>query len=438
MHWFFVVFTIIGVLSLVGVILALFSSWGQRPSKLWSTGLPHIASDDFARAISKACNADVGAQHSRPQLFNNGDEFYPAILKDLAHAKKSINFMVYICESGEITNQMLDVLIDRAKNGVDVRILLDGIGSRNAPEDKLAELERSGGKVGRFRPFSIAKLARLYKRNHRRAIIVDGSVGWIGGAAFADHWMGNAQDAKHWRDSMVRVEGAMVSDVQSAFVQVWADNQGEVLVGKRYYPELRKGDQDIDSSVRFADTDMVRYVSVVSSPTHEMHPLSRFFWLSFASAKKRIYITHAYFMPIRDIRDILCAQARNGVDVRIILPDEHNDVPLVRWASHRLYDKLLSSGVKVYEYQPTMVHAKHVVVDGEWSIVGSSNLDMRSLHLNKENVFGILDKGFANELETVFEKDLEQAKEITLQEWRKRPWWHRIFEQLTYLLEEQF
>jgi cardiolipin synthase A/B len=418
------------LLALIIMLMTLFSSVGKRPQRLFLSHPTSIDYEDFAQAISRACNAHVGNQNEKPRLFNNGDEYFPQLLEDIKEAKQSINFMIYICEPGEIAQRFFAVLVAKARAGVEVRVMFDGIGAINAPTDLIDELQAAGGKVYSYRPIRFGKLTRFYQRNHRRAIVIDGEVGWVGGAALADKWMGNAEDPEHWRDSMVRVSGAMVASVQSAFAQIWSDNVGEILVGDKFYPHKHRK--------AVLNDPKVKYISVASSPTHEMHPLSRFYWFSFAAAKKSIYITNSYFVPIRDIREMLAEKAQSGVDVRILLPGPETDIPFVRYAAHRLYHYLLSHGVKIYEYRGTMMHAKQTVIDREWSIVGSANLDMRSLHLNKENVFGVLNQSFGKELEKTFFDDLEKSDEITLEQWRKRPMLNRVREQAMYLFEEQF
>ncbi len=418
------------LLALVIMIMTMFSSVGQRPQRLFLSHPTSIDYEDFAQSISRACNAHVGSQNEKPHLYNNGDQYFTKLLEDISAATQSINFMVYICEPGNITDEFFAALIAKAHAGIEVRVMFDGIGAINAPGELVNALQDAGGKVNNYRPIRFGKLTRFYQRNHRRAIVIDGEIGWIGGAALADHWTGDAQDSDHWRDSMVRLIGPMVLSVQSAFAQIWSDNVGEILVGDKFYPQKKK---------KLALTNpKVKYISVVSSPTHEMHPLSRFYWFSFAAAKKSIYITNSYFVPIEDIREMLAEKAQSGVDVKILLPGPDTDVPFVRFAAQRLYYYLLTHGVKIYEYQGTMMHAKHAVIDSEWSIVGSANLDMRSLHLNKENVFGVLSPSFAKDLERTFFDDLKKAEEITLAEWKKRPIFNRVIEQAMYLFEEQF
>jgi cardiolipin synthase len=177
---------------------------------------------------------------------------------------------------------------------------------------------------------------------------------------------------------------------------------------------------------------------VISSPSSEAHPLRRLFWFSMRSARRSIYVTNPYFVPDDVMCTVMQERAREGVDVRILVPNEHIDVALIRWASHAYYERLLEAGIRIYEYQPTMIHQKLMVVDSRWSIVGSANMDVRSKELNQENVLGILDEGFGRQVEEVFFADLRRADEIHLEEWRRRPRWRRVPERLSLLFEEQF
>jgi cardiolipin synthase len=259
---------------------------------------------------------------------------------------------------------------------------------------------------------------------------IDGLIAFTGGAAVGDKWLGNAASKEEWRDSMVQVTGPLARSVQSAFTTLWGSCAGELLIGDGHYPARE---------ARSPGAEEVSYhTSVTSAPSHEDHPLRLFFLLSFLSARRTLYITTPYFVPDAQTRAAAAGRARQGVDVRILLPNELTDAVPIRLAGHSYFDDLLSAGIRIFEYQPAMMHNKAVVVDGLWSVVGSPNMDIRSKELNEENVLGILDEGFARQLEAVFLADLEKAKEITLQEWRRRGPWPRIKERAAALFAEQY
>lgn len=426
--WWLVSLAAVGAAAAGGAAITLFSSLGRRPARTWSTDAPDVGSQDFLLGISGMINAPL-ARGGSARLLKNGDEIFPAILRALGEARETINFMVYIWEPGRASDQVFDALVERARAGVQVRLLLDAVGAARAPEDRIAELEQAGGKVAWFRTFKLGRMTRYYRRNHRRAIVVDGRVGFTGGAAVADYWLGTPGGGR-WRDNMVEVHGCLAGNLQSAFAEVWASTCGEILLGPAFFPPDPGGDDEGEA--------LTYHVSVISSPASDAYPLRLVFWSSFRCARKKLYVTSAYFVPDRDLRTVLVERAREGVDVRILVPDEHNDVPPVRMASNAMYRELLGAGVRIYEYQGAMIHAKTLVVDGKWSVIGSANMDVRSRELNLENVLGILDDGFAGQLEQTFLDDLEHAREITLEDWEGRSRWHRARERLWGIFAEQY
>jgi cardiolipin synthase A/B len=429
--WLGLVFILIGVSAVTSILVSLFLAIGRRPKRVHSpSSIPNIDSWDFLQALSAVVNAplQIGGHAT---VLNNGNEFFPAILEAINNAKFSINFMVYIWEAGEASTMMLDALIAAQKRGVEVRILFDGWGASNAPKDKVKELLSVGGKTCWFRPIRFGKILQFYKRNHRRAIIIDGQIGFLGGAAIMDKWLGNAEEPKSWRDVMARVTGPMAQSLQSAFTQLWADTQGEILIGQKYYPYPEPFDTNNLEN-------QSRHISVISSPSSEFHPMSSVYWLTFRAARKSIYITQSYFVPDKALREALKERARAGIDVRVLVPNGYIDGALIRWASHRYFEEFLEAGVRIYEYQPTMIHSKTIVVDGSWSIIGSANLDVRSTELNKENVLCISDKEFATELEQTFLQDIQLATQFNLKFWKRRRWIRKVREYIASLFEEQY
>jgi cardiolipin synthase A/B len=411
----------------LSAIVTLFSSLGRRPREIRATAVSEIGSADFLEAISGTVNAPWQSG-GRATLLNNGDAFFPEILKAIGEARHTVNVLVYIWQPGQASDQIIAALIKRAEAGVQVRVLLDGLGGLRAPRRDLARLRRAGGVVKRFRAASPGKLLRFYKRNHRRAIIIDGRIGFTGGAAVGDKWLGNAQNDRQWRDSMVRVTGRLAVNLQSAFAEPWAYTCGELLVGPQFWGN-HEGPEDKPET---------RHVHIVSSPSSEEHPLRLFFMLSFLSARQTLYIATSYFVPDRNTRAAVAERARQGVDVRVLVPNRKTDAKPIRLAGRSYYDELLQAGVRIYEYQPTMMHCKHVVVDSLWSIVGSANMDVRSKELNQENVLGILDAEFAAQVQETFLMDLEKAVEIRLNDWRRRGVWERLKERFWVLFAEQY
>jgi cardiolipin synthase len=426
----------IGGVAVVGIIVTLFFSFGRRPSDIAIPYNPPVESPDFMLGLAGVAGAPLRAGGTA-QLLNNGDQFFPALHRALEGAKQSINFSVYIWEDGKASDAVMAVLIERARAGVQVRVLLDAMGSTSSPEDDFERLEEAGGKVKVFRAARLGKLTRFHKRNHRRAIVIDGSVAFTGGIAVGDKWLGNAGHEKEWRDSMVQVTGPLAATIQSAFVDNWAhvadddETGGEILVGPAFFPEFAP-------PVAGPGESIALHTGVNSSPSSENHPIRLVYLQTFSAARRKLYIANSYFVPDETIRKAVMDRAKQGVDVRILLPNERTDAMPIRQTGHRYFEELLEAGVKIYEYQPTMMHAKTVVVDGMFSVVGSSNMDVRSKELNQENVLGILDAGFARQLEETFHGDLKSAKEIDLEQWRRRGPVKRLTERFFSLFSEQY
>jgi cardiolipin synthase len=417
----------VGAVSLCGVVLTLFFAFGRRPSALTVTDMPPVQSEEFLASLAGIAGAPLRSGGSA-ELLNNGDEFFPALLRDLRGARSTINILVFIWEKGQASDQVMAALQERARDGVQVRILLDAYGGRDAPEKEMDALRELGGKVAYFRTPRFGKLTRFHKRTHRRAIVIDGRIAYTGGMSVADKWLGDADSEEHWRDSMVRVSGPPAESIQSAFAAPWAHSAGEILVGEQFYPSLD------DSTGRGA----IRTVGVMSAPTSDHHPLRLVFMQTFLAARRTLYITTPYFVPDRVVREAVAQKARSGVDVRILLPDEHTDAMPIRQTTHSYLGELLEAGVRAYEYQPTMMHSKHVVVDSVWSVVGSPNMDIRSKELNEENVMCVLDPGLGARLDETFRRDLARSEEITLDKWRRRGWAKQVVERGFRLFAEQY
>ena len=425
--WWMTTLAAFGAVAIVAGIITLFSSAGRRPGQLWATQAPPVSSAEFLSAISGVTGGPLRTGGTA-QLLNNGKEYLPAMLEAFRGAQKTIDFSAYIWEKGQISDQFLAVFLERARAGVQVRVLLDGMGGMHAPS--MDELKAAGGKVVVFRPARWGKFTRFHKRNHRRAIVIDGTVAFTGGAAVADHWLGDAANEEQWRDTMVRVTGPLAQTLQSAFADIWAFASGEILEGPEFFPPAA------DTSVQ--EPGGMVHTGLASLPASDLHPLRLFIAQSFLSAQKRLYITTPYFVLDEEMRDVVAGRARAGVDVRILLPNDHTDAKLIRLTSHHYFEDLLAAGVKIYEYQPTMIHSKCIVVDGLWSVVGSANMDVRSIELNVENVLGIRDAAFAQALERTFQEDLKRAREVRLEEWRQRGTWAKVKEWVASRLAEQY
>jgi cardiolipin synthase len=421
--WWALLLMLIGLVALIGVMGALFlPDW---PSPDYSIGLDaEPGSDGFAEGVATFLN-DPLFRGGEATLLQNGDGFYPAMLQAIRGARDTINFETYIFEPDEIGQQFLDAFKERARAGVEVRLLVDGFGGMKLKRRHREDLTKAGVKVHRFRPLGLRNLVRIYRREHRRATVIDGKIGFTGGAAISKKWKGNVTNNHEWRDSMTRVTGPLVAGIQSAFSENWVYCTGEVLAGPRFFPSVEPGPG-------------ICGVSVVSSPSDSLQTIRLLFWLSFSNARKRLWICNSYFIPDRRLRDAVVERCRQGVDVRVLVPGNHTDAVPVQAAGQSYYEELLRAGVRIFEFQPAMMHAKTVVIDSAWSIVGSANMDERSMELNEENVLGIADQAFARSIEEGLLSDYGRSKEIKLEDWRKRSIVRKAFERVAKALIEQY
>lgn len=426
--WWLLASAGLGVIAVCAVIAALFlPDWHRY--ELSSAPLPPAGTPEFLAAVATLLNVPV--LRGRAEYLPNGSRFYAAMLEDIRSATDTVNFQTYIFDPDRIGEQFIEAFIERARAGVEVRLLVDGFGSFRIDRATRRRLRAAGCRVERFRPFNLFTLARVFKRTHRRAIVIDGRVAFTGGAAVAEKWDGDARNAKEWRDSMTRITGPLVHGVQAAFAGNWAYSCGELLTGSRWFHEWPEGDARDAAHTSLG-------LAVASSPADSAQPVRALIWLTFAAASRRVWVTNSYFVPNADLRDQLCSCARNGLDVRVMVPGPETDAIPVRMAGRYYYEDLLTAGVRVFEFIPTMMHDKVVLVDDRWTVVGSANMDERSMEINEENLVGIADQSFAAAVDRVISHDFSRCREIQLDPWRRRPRWQRVVERLSLLLVEQY
>ena len=419
----------LGALAVVMVTSALFLPDFHEPDFLVGAD-PDADSPEFIDLIISALNVPV-LRGSSARILQNGNAFFPAMLEAIRNAKETVNFQCYIWESGEVSDQFIEAFSDAARRGVEVRVLIDGFGAIKFKNEDRERLRTAGVKLEFFRPLRWYNMVRVFKRSHQRAITIDGKVGFTGGAAVADKWVGNADSPEHWRDSMTMVTGSLVSGVQTAFGNDWVYCCGEILAGPRFFPQPPTGPDETGGSPPLG-------FAIVSSPSNAEQPIRICHWLGFRAARRRLYISNSYFIPDKRLRKAVMDRARAGVDVRILVPGSKTDAVPVRLAGQTHYEELMRAGVRVYEYQPTMMHAKVVVIDGIWSVVGSANMDERSMELNEENVLAIRDAGLAAEIEQGLLEDFEKSVEFELERWRRRSLFDRLLERVSRAAIEQY
>ena len=376
-----------------------------------------VSDPQFLRSMNHLLEPGVVASN-RITCLINGDEIFPAMLEAVRGAERSITLETYIYWSGTIGRQFAEALAERARAGVKVHVLVDWIGARKLDAGQFERMRRAGVELYRYNPLVWYNLARLNHRDHRKLLIVDGKVGFIGGVGIADIWLGNAHSPAHWRDSQFRVEGPVVGQMQAAFMDNWMKTSARVLDGSDYFPELPPaGDH---------------YAQVFkSSPREGTESVRLMYLLSIAAARTNIRLAVPYFVPGGLTIDQLVEACERGVKVEIIVPGAETDAPLVRHASRAKWGKLLKAGVKIYEYQPTMYHCKMMIVDDVWVSVGSANFDTRSFKLNDEANLNVFSREFAAEQIRIFEEDKRKAREYTYAQWKRRSLCKRAMEQLT-------
>lgn len=363
-------------------------------------------------------------QGNRVRALFNGDEIFPPMLAAIRAAQVSITFETYIYWSGDIGRAFADALAERARQGVAVHVLLDWVGSVKMDASLVTAMVEAGVQVRRFHPPHWSQLGRLNNRTHRKLLVVDGSTGFTGGVGVAPQWTGRAQDPAHWRDTHFEVQGPVVAQMQSVFIDNWIKVTGDLLHGPRYFPTLAP-----------AGSTVAQMFS--SSPSGGSESMQLMYLLAVTAASRSIDLSAAYFVPDALTLQALVAALKRGVRLRIVLPGEHNDSDAVRGASRATWGPLLSSGATIAEYRPTMYHCKLMIVDGLLTSVGSTNFDNRSFRLNDEATLNIVDRAFASAQTTVFESDLALAHQVSYSEWQNRPLRERVGDWLASLIDTQ-
>ena len=386
--------------------------------------LPPNDSDDFLGLMESLVDTHVNRRGDF-EVLANGENFYPAELDAIRGAQKSVNLEAYIFQRSKIGRMYLEALTERARAGAKVNLVLDAFGSAGMTRRFFRPLLEAGGRVGWYNSPAWYRLMRLDTRTHRELLIVDGRIGFIGGAGVGDHWYTGVRGHPRWRDTMVRVEGEAVSNLQATFAENWLATFGELLAGQAYFPRLEAGGP-------------TAALVVNSTPTMGGSTRARaLFQLLVVSARRSIDITTPYFLPDAGLADELCRAVRRGLRVRILVPGQKSDHFLTRSTSRAGYGKLLKAGAEIYEYSPAMIHAKVMVVDSAWSVVGSTNFDNRSFGLNDEVNLAVRDPELAARLEAGMAEDLKQSSRVSLEEWTRRPVIQRAPELLGWLFERQ-
>jgi cardiolipin synthase len=354
------------------------------------------------------------------EVLLNGDQTYDRLWEDLRSAKQSITLQLYYGAPGRMADALGQLLIDRATGGVRVFVLYDAFGTADIPASHASALRAAGVVVEPFRPIRLSTLHLAQNRSHVRGVVIDGRVGWTGGFGIDDKWLGDGLTNGSWRETNVRFEGPAVRQLQAAFVAAWTEATGVMFTGHATLSPHENG--------------VAAAGLLYSTPTLGSTVAERFFALSIAGARKTLYITNSYFAPDRSFVEMLAAAAKRGVDVRILTAGARTDVNIVRNAGRGWYETLLDAGVRVFEWQPSTLHAKTFVADGQWSTIGSMNFDNRSMALNDESTLMILDPAIGRQMDQIFLDDLQHSEEITLTRFQQRSSWTRLMERVAGLV----
>jgi cardiolipin synthase len=360
---------------------------------------------------------------NRIDILVNGDRIFPAMLEGIAQAQWEICFETFIYWSGEIAQEFADALVSAARRGVRVYVLLDWWGALDMEQSLVDRMAEAGAKVRYFNPLSRWQLNRMNYRTHRKIMVVDRRIAFTGGVGIADPWQGDARSADEWHDLHYRIVGPAVRCFQDAFQEIWTE-----VIEK---PQLDAADRAPEERER---GHIVAVQVMMSSPRQGAKKVYRAFRYAIESARQSILLTTAYFVPDEESIEVMLAASARGIRFHVMVPGEHNDMKLVRFASKSSWGRLLKGGIHIHVYDPTMLHAKVMVVDDEWTLVGSANFDNRSFSLNDEITMHVFGRDFAGRHRGIFKEDLNRCHDMTLEEWRNRGVWCRVKESVANLV----
>ncbi|HEU4630629.1 MAG TPA: phospholipase D-like domain-containing protein [Gemmatimonadaceae bacterium] len=403
------------VLALVGLLFVTRGTAVQHVRGVGADGAPMApAEPQFALGVALLTNAPL-TPGNHVELALNGDGTFPRLWEDLRAATQSIAIQNYYGQPGRVADTLSRILFERAAAGVRVFLLYDAFGTQDIPAARLAAFRAAGIRAVPFRPLTLGTLWRAQNRSHVRAVVIDGRVGWTGGFGIDDKWLGDGHTNGAWRDTNVRFTGPAVLQLQAAFAAAWSEATGVLFTGRATV--------DRDSAAGGVTAGLL-----YATPTLGSTAAERFLALSIAGARRSLYVTNAYFAPDENFVGLLTQAARRGVDVRLLVGGQRTDIHMTWQAGRARYERLLAAGVRIYEWQPSTLHAKTFVVDGTWSSIGTMNFDNRSLALNDEVTLMILDPTIGRRLEAQFREDLRWATEITAARFAQRPWTERVGE----------
>lgn len=418
------IIAVVAILALATMVVVGLFAPGLQYSLATRPAVP-VDTAAFLNELEPIVNSKI-TRGNDIEVIENGDRFYEAEMQAMREARHSIDLEAYIFHKGKVTDQVLEILTERAKAGVHVNLVMDALGSASTRKDYFNPLKHAGGHVEWYHRLRLHNWFITNNRTHREITVIDGSTAFVGGAGYADWWRFPTDGDPRWRDTMVRIQGDAVRAIQGTFLENWLESSGQILDGSDYFPDAATHSGHSTALV------------ITSTPSSGGSTRARvLFQTLIAAARKSIYITTPYFLPDKSMRDELVHAKSRGVSVKIIVPGKHDDHALTRSSGRSAYGELLKAGAEIYEYEASMIHAKVTVVDNAWSVVGSTNLDNRSFGINDEINVALLDPDIAARLTQDFEDDASKSKRITLEQWKQRSLWERMLESVGWVLQRQ-
>ena len=406
-------------LGIVGLLVVVI--WSIRRHKSPKLHVEFESSIDLLVPSLAGLTVSTPVPGNSVKVLVNG-AYFDVLIERINAAQHSVNFETFLWKEGKLGQRIADALSGRARAGLKVRVMLDATGSKNAGKDAVKQMRDAGCRVEFFHKRGLATIGVLNDRDHRKLAVIDGREAFVGGHCIVDEWLGDAEDGEHYADVSVHLHGPIVHSIQAAFSENWAGETGELFVGDKVFPKLEPAG-DILMHAAYA------------KPENSAPAVKILHHTVICLARKKIWIQNPYFIPKVEAVKALGEAVKRGVDVRVMMPSTSgSDNPMVQHAGHRNFEKLLKSGVRLFEYPHTLLHQKVMTVDDIWSAVGSTNFDDRSFDTNDEITLGICDAGITRQLNDVFERYVARCEEITLEQWRKRSWWERLRASTSYLL----
>lgn len=413
------------VLLIVLIVLLGVMLWTNLRERNFKIHVPDVDSfEEALPSIAGMTRAFIVPGNSA-DILQNGDEFFPALLESIRTAKETIHFETYVWWDGDICDEVAEAFAARAREGLEVRLMIDAIGSQKMGKDLRNLMKDAGCKVELYHPIRLIDIGQLNKRTHRKLAIFDGQVGYVFGHGVSRLWLGHGQDKEHWRDTGVRLRGPIVNGLQSVFAEHWIEETGEVLIGQKHFPHLEPAGD-------------CRAHILSGAPLGGVSDLELLVKMALATVQKELIIQNPYFIADKEMVHLLERAVQRGVEVKVMVPGSITDSPIVSHAGHRHFEEILDCGVRLFLHERTLIHQKIMIIDGIWSHVGSTNLDDRSFDINEEAGVGIIDEKVASKLKEAFEEDLKSCVELKAKEWKQKyTFGHRVVDLACYLISGQ-